>query len=90
VRGIDKVRLIALWDGKNDLAEDLDVYLVKHMVDLMRDTGGMVEQINPTKLSAELLNDPLEAVHTENAETVLKKQKTRRKPRPKSTKGKKN
>jgi hypothetical protein len=55
--GIDKVRLIALWDGKNDLNEDLDVHLVKHMVDLMRDTGGMVEQINPTKLSVALEND---------------------------------
>ena len=51
VRGIDKVRLIALWDGKNDLAPDLDARLVKHMVDLMRDTGGIVEHINPFKLS---------------------------------------
>jgi glutathione S-transferase len=32
---------------------DLDVHLVKHMVDLMRDTGGMVEQINPAKLSGD-------------------------------------
>jgi len=51
-RGIDKVRLIALWDGKSELSKDLDVRLVKHMVELMRDTGGMIEQINPTKLSA--------------------------------------
>jgi tetratricopeptide (TPR) repeat protein len=50
-RGIDKVRLIALWDGKNDIAKDLDARLVKHMVDLMRDTGGVVEHINPFKLS---------------------------------------
>jgi hypothetical protein len=50
VRGIDKVRLIALWDGKNEPSHELDVRLVKHMVDLMRDTGGIVEQINPTKL----------------------------------------
>jgi len=51
VHGIDKVRLIALWDGKNELATDLDARLVKHMVDLMRDTGGIVEHINPFKLS---------------------------------------
>jgi tetratricopeptide (TPR) repeat protein len=51
-RGIDKVRLIALWDGKNELSKDLDARLVKHMVDLMRDTGGMVEHINPEKLNA--------------------------------------
>lgn len=49
-RGIDNVRLIAVWDGKNDSAKDLDARLVKHMIDLMRDTGGMVEQINPAKL----------------------------------------
>jgi hypothetical protein len=51
-RGIDKVRLIALWDGKNEPSKDLDSRLVKHMVDLMRDTGGIVEQINPLKLPA--------------------------------------
>ncbi|HLO16590.1 MAG TPA: TRAFs-binding domain-containing protein [Anaerolineales bacterium] len=50
-RGIDKVRLIALWDGKADGCKDLDARLVKHMVDLMRDTGGMIEHINPMKLS---------------------------------------
>ena len=50
VRGIDKVRLIAIWDGKNEPSQDLDSRLVKHMVDLMRDTGGIIEQINPLKL----------------------------------------
>jgi len=50
IKGIDKVRLIALWDGKNEMSGDLDVRLIKHMVDLMRDTGGIVEQINPAKL----------------------------------------
>jgi tetratricopeptide (TPR) repeat protein len=49
-RGIDSVRLIAVWDGKGELSRDLDARLVKHMVDLMRDTGGMVEQIHPAKL----------------------------------------
>jgi hypothetical protein len=50
-RGIDKVRLIALWDGKGEASNDLDARLVKHMVDLMRDTGGIVETINPSKLA---------------------------------------
>jgi len=50
VRGIDKVRLVAVWDGKNEYATDLDARLVKHMVDLMRDTGGIIEHINPVKL----------------------------------------
>jgi hypothetical protein len=48
-RGIDRVRLIALWDGKPGRGRDLDVHLVKHMVDLMRETGGVIEQINPVK-----------------------------------------
>ena len=51
VRGIDKVRLIAVWDGKNEYTRDLDARLVKHMVDLMRDTGGIIEHINPFKLA---------------------------------------
>lgn len=50
-RGIDNVRLIAVWDGKNEVSKDLDVRLVKHMVDLMRDTGGIIEQLNPGKLA---------------------------------------
>ena len=49
-RGIDNARLIAVWDGNNDASKDLDSRLVKHMVDLTRDTGGMVEQINRGKL----------------------------------------
>jgi hypothetical protein len=50
IRGIDSVRLIAFWNGKSDAQEDRDARLVRHMVDLMRDTGGVVEQINPEKL----------------------------------------
>ncbi len=48
--GIDKVRLIAFWNGKSTEEDDRDTRLVKYMVDLMRDTGGIVEQINPEKL----------------------------------------
>jgi hypothetical protein len=38
-RGIDKVRLIAVWDGKAEAPQDLDARLVRHMVDLMRHRG---------------------------------------------------
>jgi hypothetical protein len=58
IRGIDKVRLIAVWDGKNEMPTDLDTRLVKHMVDLMRDTGGIIEQINPLKLPMEVKASP--------------------------------
>ena len=50
-RGIDKVRLIAVWDGKGEVSPDLDARLVKHMADLMRDTGGMIENIHPGKIA---------------------------------------
>jgi len=53
LRGVDKLRLIALWDGKNEPAADLDAHLVRHMVDLMRDLGGQIEHINPLKLVAD-------------------------------------
>ena len=49
-RGIDKVRLIALRDDKSD-PKSLDARLVKHMVDLMREIGGIVEHVVPTSLT---------------------------------------
>lgn len=58
IRGVDKVRLIAVWDGKNEPSDDLDARLVKHMVDLMRDTGGIMEQINPAKLPILVVSSP--------------------------------
>lgn len=62
IRGVDKVRLIALWRGKTGISKDLDSNLVKHMIDLMRDTGGYIEQINPSKLYP---------VNNEKLETML-------------------
>jgi tetratricopeptide (TPR) repeat protein len=49
--GLDNVRLIAIWDGKNEASTELDVRLVRHMVELMRDAGGRIEQIHPHKLA---------------------------------------
>lgn len=87
-RGIDKVRLIVLWDGKNEQSNDLDVHLVRHMVDLMRETGGVIEQINPTKLTAMTSDDPLEAVSTRvlDEEDEMKKPPVPRKARAKKRK----
>jgi tetratricopeptide (TPR) repeat protein len=51
VRRIDEIRLVALWDGKTEPSNDLDAYLVKHMIDLMRDAGGVIEHISPYKVS---------------------------------------
>ena len=88
IRGIDKARLIAVWDGKGEMSKDLDARLVKHMVDLMRDTGGMVEHINPVKLSVEppTTNPPVTAV----AETSASANKMKPEPtdKPKNNKKK--
>jgi tetratricopeptide (TPR) repeat protein len=88
-RGIDKVRLIAVWDGKGEVSKDLDARLVKHMVDLMRDTGGMIEQINPSKLTRTIRPNtaldenpipvmPIKKNSSSNG-TSLKKQPTKKK-----------
>ncbi|HEY5731732.1 MAG TPA: TRAFs-binding domain-containing protein, partial [Anaerolineales bacterium] len=87
-RGIDKVRLIALWDGKNESTPDLDARLVKHMVDLMRDTGGMVELINPFKLSG-LIEDAIKERRAASTEELVKPVIKKRKPRAKKATKKK-
>ncbi len=46
--GIDRARLVALWDGKGTDV-DRDGELVNHMVEEMRHMGGFVEHINTTK-----------------------------------------
>ena len=51
-RGVDNMRLIALCDDKRgDVHDSHDAQLVKHMIDLTRDTGGQVEIINPAKIA---------------------------------------
>ena len=50
-RGIDNVRLIALWNDKSRNQTQRDALLVQHMVELMRETGGQVEIINPSKVA---------------------------------------
>ncbi len=49
IRGIEKVRLIAVWNGLNSKLKDRDAHLIRHMIELMRDTGGVIEQINTSK-----------------------------------------
>jgi tetratricopeptide (TPR) repeat protein len=48
-RGIDKVTLIALWNAHGDKPKDRDARLVYHMIELMRETGGSIEQISTSK-----------------------------------------
>jgi hypothetical protein len=83
VHGVDNLRLIALYDDKSGKGHDaLDAQLVKHMIDLMRDGGGQVEIINPSKLSMPLelggqlqKNRPAEEKKGEPKEKPLEKEK---------------
>lgn len=50
-RGVDNLRLIALFDDKHGVIHDAkDNSIVRHMIDLTRDAGGQVEIISPSKL----------------------------------------
>jgi hypothetical protein len=83
VRGVDNLRLIALYDDKLGNGHDgLDAQLVKHMIDLTRDGGGQVEFINPSKLSMPLelggqlqKNRPAEEKKGENEGKTARKRK---------------
>ncbi|MFZ6027604.1 MAG: TRAFs-binding domain-containing protein [Chloroflexota bacterium] len=44
--GVDKVRIIAVWDGKSEPPDDLNGRLVQNMVEKARDRGIQIEHIN--------------------------------------------
>ena len=71
LRGVDNLRLIALFDDKRGgLHDTRDAHLVKHMIDLMRDAGGQVEIINPSKIETQNLLET--APSNKNAKTKKK------------------
>ena len=72
-RGIDKVRLIALWDGRREMDKDLDARLFKHMVSLMRDMGGVIEHIKPARLEQSDKVSPTSTDAPSQAEPVKEK-----------------
>jgi hypothetical protein len=49
IMGIERVRLLALWDGKTSETQDRNGRLVSHMVEEMRSIGGFVEHLDTTK-----------------------------------------
>jgi tetratricopeptide (TPR) repeat protein len=63
--GVDNVCLIALWDGKNSASKDRDIRLVNHMIEMMRDTGGRIEQINPAKYVSRMIDNALQKLMDE-------------------------
>jgi tetratricopeptide (TPR) repeat protein len=79
LRGVDNLRLIALFDDKRGgIHDSRDAHLVKHMIDLMRDAGGQVEIINPAKISAKVPKSP----PRKNRSTPKKKESAREKEKP--------
>jgi tetratricopeptide (TPR) repeat protein len=65
-RGIDKVTLIALWNSQGgDKPKDLDARLVNHMIELMRDTGGAIEQISTSKYVHRIIDNVLDQLMEE-------------------------
>jgi tetratricopeptide (TPR) repeat protein len=63
--GMDNVCLIALWDGKSGYSRDRDVRLVNHMIELARDMGGRIEQINPSKYVNRFIDTALQRLMDE-------------------------
>jgi hypothetical protein len=54
------VHLIALWNGQADIPKDRDARLVRHMIDLTRDLGGAIDQINTSKYLFDFMNTVLD------------------------------
>jgi hypothetical protein len=69
-RGIDKVRLIALWNGQSDHPKDRDARLVRHMIDLTRDIGGSIDQVNTSKYLYDFIDSVLERLIFEGTPTT--------------------
>ncbi len=78
-KGIDKVRLISLCNIHGDVPKDRDAQLVKHMMDLMREIGGSIEQISTAKYVHRIIDNVLERLMDEGKEkynqTSIRKRK---------------
>jgi tetratricopeptide (TPR) repeat protein len=49
--GVDKVRLIAIWDGKSEAPSDLSGRMVHNMIEKARDRGIQIEHINSNQFT---------------------------------------
>jgi tetratricopeptide (TPR) repeat protein len=65
--GRQNVRLIAVWNETGGEPKDRDARLVRHMIELMRDMGGAIEVINPSKYIHNVIDNALESLMYENA-----------------------
>ena len=62
IRGVAKVTLIAVWNGVGGQIKDRDAKLTRHMVELMRDTGGKIEAINTSKYIYSVIDNALSEI----------------------------
>ena len=77
VRGVDNLKLIALFDDKHGaLHATQDTRLVKHMIDLTRDAGGQVEIANPFKPTALMPEEKPRTKHPASKKKETPKEKT--------------
>jgi tetratricopeptide (TPR) repeat protein len=68
-RGLDKVHLIALWNTHGgDKPKDRDAHLVYHMIELMRDIGGPIEQISTSKYINRMIDNVLDRLMNEGTQ----------------------
>lgn len=77
--GIGNVRLIAVAN-ETIFSNDRDVRLTRHMIDLMRDFGGAIDFINPSKYIYNVIDNALESLMREpntmkpsDAKSLMKK-----------------
>jgi hypothetical protein len=71
--GVDKVILIALWNSYGDKPKDRDARLVLHMIELMRETGGAIEQISTSKYIHKMINNVLDSLMVDSATSETKR-----------------
>lgn len=71
-RGVERLRLIALWNSQGDAPKDLDARLVRHMIDMARDIGAQVEQINASKYLHRIINNMLDHLISDGASKLEK------------------
>jgi tetratricopeptide (TPR) repeat protein len=76
-RGVDNLRLIALFDDKHGVIHDAkDNNIVRHMIDLTRDAGGQVEIISPSKLILSASKPLPQKKHTPSKKKEMPAEKT--------------
>jgi hypothetical protein len=69
-----------LWNGQSDHPKDRDAHLVRHMIDLTRDIGASIEQVNTSKYLYDFIDSVLERLVFEGTpnSTVAKGQRSRK------------